>query len=366
MKNISVYTKGGIDYAGFRYRFYQYFKQMDFCFKYNKSLSDKDYKRVMPLGEKSFLVKAYFFCIIFVRVSFYLIRDLVYKPDIIIISRAIIKPIIPFFYRCILISLKKRGTIIYWDFDDNILELKELSRKSFDFFSDISERIIISSPYLKEIIRSKYHDKLIILPTTDGLLIKHDSEDRFKQLYLEYNHKIKLLWIGTSSSLQYLERILDSFEYAGKELRKYGKELELLVVCNRDPKYISKHYNYSFKKWSLENADISFLSSHIGLMPLDDNVMAKGKGGFKLIQYLSIGIPSIASPVGINNEILKEGGGFLVSSSDIKKWGDSIIQLSTNIDLWKKCSKDAKSMYNKYYSYDKNLNKWILLLKSIS
>lgn len=363
MKNVSVYTLGGINYAGFRYRFFQYFNHMNINFNYNKSISDLNYEKVMPLGEKCLLKKVYFFFSIFIRISFYLIKDWIRQPDIIIISRALIKPIIPFFFRWILLSLKKRGTRIYWDIDDNILEFKEMSRKSFDFFCDIAEKIIISTPYLKGIIKNKYYDKVIILPTTDGMLIKQDSENRYKQLFLEYEHKIRLLWIGTSSGLPNLKKILNALESAGKELRKCGKELVLLVVCNRDPQYKSNHFTYTFKKWSLKDADYSFLTSHIGLMPLKDDIIEKGKGGFKLIQYLSIGIPSIASPVGINKEILGKGGGFLVELSDHKKWTESIIKLSTDIDLWNKCSKEAKSTYKYSYSYDYNFMIWKSLLE---
>ena len=55
----------------------------------------------------------------------------------------------------------------------------------------------------------------------------------------------------------------------------------------------------------------------IGIMPLEDTPWEKGKCGFKIIQYLSLGIPAIASPVGVNGEIIEHGkNGFLAASEE--------------------------------------------------
>jgi glycosyltransferase involved in cell wall biosynthesis len=53
---------------------------------------------------------------------------------------------------------------------------------------------------------------------------------------------------------------------------------------------------------------------HIGIMPLTQGPWFEGKCGFKLIQYLACGIPTIASPVGVNSQIVIHGqNGFIAS-----------------------------------------------------
>ena len=55
-------------------------------------------------------------------------------------------------------------------------------------------------------------------------------------------------------------------------------------------------------------------SCHIGIMPLPDTPFARGKSAFKLIQYLRAGLPAIASAVGENSHVIRQGEtGFAVS-----------------------------------------------------
>ena len=44
-----------------------------------------------------------------------------------------------------------------------------------------------------------------------------------------------------------------------------------------------------------------------GLMPLADDPWCRGKGAYKLIQYMAAGVPCLAAPVGANLEVVLEG-----------------------------------------------------------
>ena len=69
---------------------------------------------------------------------------------------------------------------------------------------------------------------------------------------------------------------------------------------------------------SLLGAEVEFLGRFdIGVMPMPDDKWTRGKGGYKLLQYMAMGIPCISSPVGINREIVKhDETGFLAESEE--------------------------------------------------
>ena len=84
-------------------------------------------------------------------------------------------------------------------------------------------------------------------------------------------------------------------------------------------------------------------------MPLTNSKWSKGKCGLKILQYFSLGIPAIASPVGVNSEIIKNGAnGYLAKS--FYDWEICLKKLLTNKKRIGKFSKNAFITADKYYS----------------
>lgn len=70
----------------------------------------------------------------------------------------------------------------------------------------------------------------------------------------------------------------------------------------------------------------------VGIMPLPDEPWARGKCGFKLIQYMACGLPVVASPVGVNAEIVEDGtNGFL--ARDGRAWVAALERLKGDAGL---------------------------------
>ena len=83
------------------------------------------------------------------------------------------------------------------------------------------------------------------------------------------------------------------------------------------------------KAWKEESEVEEVRSFDIGIMPLVDDDWEKGKSGYKMIQYMATGIPVIASPVGINSEILNHDvDGFLAENEG--QWLSFLTTLATD------------------------------------
>jgi glycosyltransferase involved in cell wall biosynthesis len=87
----------------------------------------------------------------------------------------------------------------------------------------------------------------------------------------------------------------------------------------------------------------------VGVMPLVDGPFERGKCGYKLIQYMASGLPVVASPVGVNQEIVEPGvNGYLARSPT--DWLAALRELNTNVEKRKSMGlagrRKAEQMYN--------------------
>lgn len=258
------------------------------------------------------------------------------KSDVVIVRRKLLQP-----WETMLLRLSSCKVI--FDFDDAILfrsspPYHSFGRKiKFKSMMKSSDVIIAGNSYLKE-LAAKYtkHDKIYVLPTTVDLS-KYREKD-----YTETPSQLTLGWIGSKSTLKYLEKLIPVFNKLGK---KY-KNLKLKIVA--DAFFNCDHLTVEKKKWKYNDEVDDLVSFDIGLMPLDDNTWSKGKCSFKLIQYLAVGIPSVCSPVGMNCDVVENGKNGLWASS-LEEWENQLSKLIEDADLRKRMGLSA---HEKVYLYD--------------
>ena len=100
--------------------------------------------------------------------------------------------------------------------------------------------------------------------------------------------------------------------------------------------------------WTREDGLKKLSEAHIGLMPLENTEYTKGKGGFKAVQYIGMGLPSIASNVGYNSHVIMTGyNGYLCNRDE--DWYQYILELAINEKLWNDFSYHARQSWEKMF-----------------
>ena len=120
---------------------------------------------------------------------------------------------------------------------------------------------------------------------------------------------IDLGWIGTKGNLEHLYSIAESLAKAYQG----NSNLRLKVLCDQKPEIPGIPIEYI--EWRKEDENAQLNTIDIGLMPLKDSIWTQGKGGYKLPQYHALAKASIASPIGINNDIIDTGDNGILARS---------------------------------------------------
>lgn len=101
--------------------------------------------------------------------------------------------------------------------------------------------------------------------------------------------------------------------------------------------------------WSEDNEVTLIKSMDIGVMPLPDTPWTRGKCGYKLIQYMACGLPVVASPVGVNKDIVEHGvNGFLAETD--AEWRSAIETLLADSELRRRMGAAGRKKVEEHYS----------------
>jgi glycosyltransferase involved in cell wall biosynthesis len=105
-------------------------------------------------------------------------------------------------------------------------------------------------------------------------------------------------WIGSPTTIGYLDRIIAPLEDLARSFR-----FRLRVVGAKLSR-VPRGVELETRPWTAEDEADQFRDLDIGLYPLSDDAWARGKCGFKAIQYLASGVAAVVSPVGVVQDIV--------------------------------------------------------------
>ena len=188
-----------------------------------------------------------------------------------------------------------------------------------------------------------------LIPTTI------DTENYHNRIKNQDSQSVVIGWTGTHSTVKYLKIILPALR---KLKRK--KEFEFLVICDKDPAL--DDFAYKFKKWKKSSEITDLLEINIGIMPLTDEEWSKGKCGFKALQFMSLGIPVLVSPVGVNKDIVDHDQNGYHCHTD-EDWITNADKLIDDPPLRTKLGMHGRDKVKTQYSTRTNLPRFLALFE---
>jgi glycosyltransferase involved in cell wall biosynthesis len=204
--------------------------------------------------------------------------------------------------------LDKRIPVVV-DYDDAIFHRYDQSRspvvrkllgRKIDRVMQRASVVLAGNDYLAERARAASARNIEIFPTVVDI-------DRYSVIRKQGSPVLIIGWIGNPGTAKYLHML-------SPVLQEISKNCNVIIRAVGAKADQMRGLPVEVKTWSEESETSEVADFDVGIMPLPDEPFERGKCGYKLIQYMACGRPVVASPVGVNRTLVKEGvNGFLAS-----------------------------------------------------
>lgn len=237
--------------------------------------------------------------------------------------------------------LARRCRTLMFDFDDAIYttharatSVVPAAEARFAHMLELCDAAVTSTPHLTARARACAQRVFEIRSAVDC--------DRYRPRSSPAGGGVTIGWIGRDSTTMYVEPLLPVF----RRLARARPEVSFRLVGALPGTGEGIAQNYP---WSLETELDHLARFDVGVMPLGDDEWARGKAGYKLLQYLACGIPAVASPVGTNREIVRHGEtGFL--AADDRDWEEHLSRLVADAALRASMGRAGRQLVEREFS----------------
>jgi len=247
-----------------------------------------------------------------------------------------------------LLALRSRPPMVF-DFDDAIFlpSVSDANRpiaalkqpRKVATIIRHSDRVIVGNEYLASYAR-RFNDAVTVIPTVV-------DTTKFVPRVSSSNGSTSpapiVGWIGSPTTVSYLQGLMPLLRRM-QQTRPFvlrvsgaGEPIDAAGLAAEQP------------EWSLLGEVELFNTCDVGVYPLADDEWARGKCGFKAIEFMACGVPVVASAVGVNREIIEDGvNGFLASNE--AEWADKLGRLLADAGLRRRLGAAGRRTIDERYS----------------
>lgn len=200
-----------------------------------------------------------------------------------------------------------------------------------------ANRVIAGNRYLADYLR-RWNDSVSIVPTVV-------DADRYSVAAARGERPLTIGWIGSPTTwTQYalpLGPVIDHI------CRRHGARF--LVVGAGEDAAVGPFGQMELRPWREDREVADIQDMDIGIMPLTDDPWARGKCGYKLIQYMACGLPTIASPVGVNVDLADGDKAGLLATTG-QEWEVALAELIADPRRRRDMGTHGRAMVEREYS----------------
>jgi glycosyltransferase involved in cell wall biosynthesis len=234
---------------------------------------------------------------------------------------------------------QRRGIPLLYDLDDALyLNSPAQPRAEAQAAAMVraARRVVVSTPELVPFCEAHGASPRVIPTPVDT--------DRIRPAARRDTEPLIIGWIGSPWTTPYLQTV------AGALRRVAAERPVRFLFVGADPGGLDlPGVPVEHAPWSYEGEPAALSRMAVGIMPLPDDPWTRGKGGYKLLLYMAAGLPVVASPVGINREIVRPGEtGFL--ADDEEAWVAALFRLCDDAALREAMGRAGRAAVRARYS----------------
>jgi glycosyltransferase involved in cell wall biosynthesis len=242
------------------------------------------------------------------------------------------------------------ATFHWYDMHPNRM-LRRLLRRKIDAVMRRAALVIVGNDYLAARAYQVGAKRIEYLPSAVDLQRYNAAINAGEE-----TESFTIGWIGSPVTAHYLELVNSAL----REVCQDSRTRMVVIGAAENP---LKDIPVDIRPWSEETEVASIQSFDVGIMPLADGPWEQGKCGYKIIQYMACGKPAVASPVGINKEIIEDGvNGFLATTTS--EWVSALRALRDHEHLRQRLGREARMTVEKEYSLQVTAPRLASLLRS--
>lgn len=248
-------------------------------------------------------------------------------------------------------ATRRLANKLIFDIEDNVL-IGQSSQFSYNpnafvqfikgpwkarYLIETADHVVSASPFLnKKYLEINKRRKCSYVPPSI------DTDRFIPASNTAVDHTITIGWTGTFSTRIYLDLLRDVFQRLAKKHR-----FKLKVIGNFD--YELDGVDLEVVRWTSEREVEDLQGIDIGVYPLSNDEWMLGKAGLKAIQYMAVGLPTVATNIGTTPMIItNDVNGLLVETDD--EWFDALERLLNDPALRRRLGASARQCVVENYS----------------